>query len=55
MIMIKFESLKACQDKYVSNNEICIDSLSFPTGSAVAMQHEDGGLWMHGVIEELGD
>ena len=37
------ETLKACQDKYVKNNDTSKDSLSFPTGSTIAMHCKDVG------------
>ena len=43
---------KACHDKYVNDNNTFKDSVSFPLVSTVAVQHEDGGPWMHAVIEE---
>ena len=43
------EALKSCLVTYIKDNDICKDSLSFPIGSTVAMQHEDEGQWMHGV------
>ena len=47
------EALKAHQDKYVKDDDTCKDVLSFPMGSTVAMQDEDGRPWMHGVLERL--
>ena len=48
----QYKALKSCQDKYVNGNDICKDSLSFPIGSTVSLQCEDGEPWMNGVIEE---
>ena len=39
-------------DKYVKNNDTHEESFSFPIGSIVAVQCEDGGPWIHGVIKE---
>ena len=37
------EALKACLYKYHEGNDTHKDSISFPIGSTVAVQHEDGG------------
>ena len=34
------------------DNDTHKDSLFFPIGPAITIQHEDGGPWMHGVIKE---
>ena len=39
----QYEALKAHQHKDVKNNDTHKDSLSFPIGSTIAVQHEDGG------------
>ena len=41
----------SCQDRYVKDIESLKDLLSFPVTSTVAMQHEDGGPWMHKVFK----
>ena len=43
----QYEALKLCQNRYVNENDTCKYSFSFPIWPTVAMQHEDGGLWMH--------
>ena len=52
---VQYEALKACQDKYVKDNSIHKNLLSFPIGSKVAVQCEDGGPWMYGVTEEANN
>ena len=37
-------------DKYLKNNDTHKHSISFPIGSTVVIQRDDGGPWMHGVI-----
>ena len=48
---VKYEALKACQDKFVKNNDTQ-RLTSFPIGYILTMLHEDGRLRMHGVIKE---
>ena len=48
---VQYETLKACHSKYTRDNDTHKDSLSFLIRSTVAIQHEDGGPWMHGVIK----
>ena len=47
-----YEDLKTHQDKYIKGNDTYKDSFSFPIGSTLAVQNEDGGPWMHGTSEE---
>ena len=47
----QYEALKVHKDKYVKDNDACKDSLSFPIGSTVVVKCEDGGPWIHKVIE----
>ena len=47
----QYEALKAHQSKYIKENDTHKDSLSFPIGSTVTIQHEDGGPQMHRVIK----
>ena len=47
-----YEALKAHQDKYLKGSDTHKDSLSFPIGSTVTLQWEDGGPWMYGLISE---
>ena len=47
-----YEALKVGQNKYIKGNDTDKDSLPFPVGSTISIQHEDGGSWMHGVIKE---
>ena len=51
----QYETLRACQSKYIKENDTHNDSLSLPIGFkvAVAIQHEDGGLWTQGVMKRL--
>ena len=49
------DAIKAYQDKYLKGNDTHKDSLSFPIGSAVTMQHKGGGPCMHGVLEEANN
>ena len=49
----QYEALKAYQNKYVKNNDNHKDSLSFPAGSIVTVQHEDGRPWTHKVTNEV--
>ena len=51
----QYEALKACQDKYVKDSDTHKDSLSFPAMYTVALQCEDWGPWMHGVIKEANN
>ena len=51
----QYEALKAYQDKYIKDNYIHKDSLSFHIGFTAAMQHEDGEPWIHRVIEEANN
>ena len=51
----QYEALKVCQNKSVKKKDTHKDSLSFPKGSTVALQHEDGGPWMHRVIDEVNN
>ena len=44
------DALKAQQDKDLKGNGTCKDTLSFPVGSTVTVQWEDGVPWMHGVF-----
>ena len=39
----QYEAPKAHQDKYVKDSDTYEDSLSFPVGSTVAVQHKCGG------------
>ena len=48
-----FEALKAYQNKCIYGNATYKNSFSFHIGSAVAVQHEDGGPWTQGVVEEM--
>ena len=48
----KYMALKLQQDRYVMDNDTCRYSVSFPIGSRAAMQREDGGPWIHGVMVE---
>ena len=48
-----YDALKVCKGKYPKGNDTHKDSLSFPIGSTVAVQHEDGGSWMHRVVREM--
>ena len=34
---------------------ILTDSFSFPIGSTIAIQHEDGGPWMYEIIEKANN
>ena len=47
-----YEALKSWQDKYIKGNNTHKGSISFHVGSTVAMQGEDGGSWMHGMVVE---
>ena len=47
----KYEALKAHQNKNSKGNDAYKDSLSFPIVSSVAIQHDVGGPWIHGVIK----
>ena len=47
-----YETLKACQDKYLKGSDTKKNFPSFPIGSTVAVQHKDGGPWAHKVVEE---
>ena len=51
----QYEALKAHQDEYIKDNDTHKDSLSFPIWSTVAVQHEDGGPWVHRVIEKANN
>ena len=51
----QYETFKSCHHKYIKKNDVCKDSLSYPVGSTVAVQHEDGELWMQGVIEKVNN
>ena len=46
------DALKLWQGRYLKNNDTFRDSISFSIRSAVAVQRDDGGLWMYGVIVE---
>ena len=50
-----YEALKAYHDKYLKGSDTQEDSHYFPLGSTLAVQYEDGGLWMHGVTEEASN
>ena len=52
---MKPAAIKALQVKYIKHNDTHKDSFSFPMGSMVAIQCEDGGPWIHGVIEEANN
>ena len=43
------------QHKNNTNNDASPVFASIPTGSTVAIQREDGGPWMHGMIVGKGD
>ena len=43
-----YEALKTIMD-----NDTCKNSLSFPIGSTVSIQYENGGPWMHRIIKQL--
>ena len=50
-----YEALKAHQDKYLKGSDIQNDSLSFPIGSTVVIQGEDGGPWIYCIIVETNN
>ena len=39
--------------KYTKGNDTYKDSFYFPKASTVAVQCEDGGPWIHGIVEEM--
>ena len=43
----QYEALKANQSRYTEYSDTHKDSLSFPIGPMVAIQHEDAGPWTH--------
>ena len=50
-----YEAFKACQDKYVMDNDTHKDSLYFPVGSTVVLQCEGGRPWTHWVIKKANN
>ena len=48
-----YEALKTWQDNYLKGNDTCKASFPFPEESTVAVQVEDVGPWVHGVIVEV--
>ena len=47
-----YEALKSRQEACTKNNDTHKDSTLFSSGSTVAVQIEDGGSWLHGVMIE---
>ena len=48
-----YEALQTWQDKYINGSDTHKDSFSFLMGSTLAIQCKDGGLWIHGIVEEV--
>ena len=48
----QYGALETCQKKYVKNNDAWEDPSVFSIGPTVAVQQEDGGPWMLGIVEE---
>ena len=50
-----YDVLRTWQDKYIKGSDTQKDLFSIPIGCTVAVQHEDGGPWTQGIMEEMND
>ena len=51
----KHNKLQICQGKKMKSNDTLKTSSAIPVVSTIAIQHEDGGLWIHKIVTTLGN